>query len=87
MRPRGICLDVGEIQIQRNEYSSLRSTTIEEQRIVCSREPLLGDGYRFKACFAKYQGAFRREIFVDFELQALVPSGRSTVPSRANSAA
>ena len=39
------------------------------------------------ARFAKQRGMFRRKIFVDLELQALVSSGKSTVPSRANSAA
>jgi hypothetical protein len=46
-----------------------------------------GDGCRFEACLAKNQSTLRGEIFVDFELRAVVSSGRSTVPSRAYSAA
>jgi hypothetical protein len=46
-----------------------------------------GDGIRLMHRFAKDRGVLRLKIFVDFELQALVSKGRSTVPSRASSAA
>jgi hypothetical protein len=87
MRSGRVCLDVCEIQVQRDEYSAFRATALEEHEVIRSRKVLLGDGCRFEACLAKNQSTFRGEIFVDFELQAVVSSGRSTVPSRANSAA
>jgi len=80
-------LHIGEIQIQRNQDSAFCAAALEERRIRCSRKPLFGDCCRFKACVAEYPRAFFREILVDFEFQALVSSGRSTVPSRASAAA
>jgi hypothetical protein len=48
-----------------------------------------GDVAPFSAVYDLFDvgGELRRKIFVNLELQALVSSGRSTVPSRANSAA
>src|SRR6266566_5299645 len=42
---------------------------------------------RFEACTAKDRCVFCWKILVDFELQALISSGKSAVPSRVNSAA
>jgi hypothetical protein len=41
----------------------------------------------FEACLAKDRRVFCWKIFVDFKLQALTSSGKSTVPSRVNSVA
>jgi hypothetical protein len=48
---------------------------------------LVGDRICFEACLAKDRRVFCWKIFVDFKLQALISSGKSTVPSRVNSAA
>jgi hypothetical protein len=48
---------------------------------------LIRDRVRFVTRIAKYRGVFCRQILIHFELQALVSRGRSTVPSRASSAA
>jgi len=87
MRFRGIRLDISEIQIQRQEYSVLCMAAFGQLRVFSPRQFLIGDSIRLVARFAKDRGVLRRKIFVDFEFQALVSSGRSTVPSRANSAA
>src|SRR5258707_11044217 len=46
-----------------------------------------GDRIRVETRSAKDRRVFCRKILVDFELQALISSGKSTVPSRVNSAA
>src|SRR6266853_2271675 len=50
-------------------------------------EFLVGDRIRFETRPTKDGRVFCRKILVDFDLQALISSGKSTVPSRVNSAA
>ena len=51
------------------------------------RKFLVGDRIRFETRPTKDRCVFCWKILVDFELQALISSGKSTVPSRVNSAA
>jgi hypothetical protein len=76
------CLDVREIQVQRHQHVIFRPATLEEHRIAGTREFLVGDRIRFETRSAKDRRVFCRKILVDFELQALISSGKSTVPSR-----
>jgi len=48
---------------------------------------LLSHGVRTEACAAQQNCTLRRQVLVDFEIQAIRSSGSATVPSRANSAA
>jgi len=82
-----VCLDICKIQVQRHRHAIFRAATLGEHRIAGTREFLIGDRIRFEACTAKDRCVFCWKILVDFELQALISSGKSTVPSRVNSAA
>jgi hypothetical protein len=48
---------------------------------------LVGNRIRFETCPTKDRCVFCWKILVDFELQALISSGKSMVPSRVKSAA
>ena len=87
VRARRVGLDVREIQIQRDQDPVFRTTANKEDGIVCSRKVLLRHSCRLETCFAKERRTFRGEILVDLKFQAVVSRGRSTVPSRASSAA
>ena len=65
----------------------LRAAALGEHRIAGTREFLVGDRIRFETRPRKDRRVFCWKILVDFELQALISSGKSTVPSRVNSAA
>jgi hypothetical protein len=82
-----VCLDIREVQVQRHQHTIFRAATLGEYRIASSRKSLVGDRICFEACLAKDRRVFCWKIFVDFKLQALISSGKSTVPSRVNSAA
>jgi hypothetical protein len=79
-------LDIREIQVQRHQHAIFRAATLGEHRIAGTREFLVGDRIRFETRPAKERRVFCW-ILVDFELQALISSGKSTVPSLVNSAA
>jgi len=81
------CLDIGEIQVQRHQHAIFRAATRGEHRIAGNREFLVADSIRFETRPTKDRRVFCWKILVDFELQALISSGKSTVPSRVNSAA
>jgi len=81
------CLDIGEIQVQRHQHAIFRAATLGEHRIAGTREFLVGDRIRFETCPTKDRRVFCWKILADFELQALISSGKSAVPSRVNSAA
>src|SRR5258706_14393292 len=83
----GIGLNIAEIQIQRQEDSAVCLAPFEEHRIVRASQLLIRDCVRLVARILKHRGVFRRQVFVNFELQALVSSGRSAGSSPANSAA
>jgi hypothetical protein len=70
-----LCWDIREIQVQRHQHAIFRAATF------------VGDRIRFETRSAKDRRVFCWKIVVDFELQALISSGKSTVPSRVNSAA
>jgi hypothetical protein len=82
-----VCLNIREIQVQRHQDTIFRTTTLKEHRIGGTRELLVGDRIRFETRPTKDRRLFCWKILVDFELQALISSGKSTVPSRVNSAA
>jgi len=82
-----VCLDIREVQFQRHQHTIFRAATFGEYRIASTRKFLVGDRSCFEACLAKDRRVFCWKIFVDFKLQALISSGKSTVPSRVNSAA
>ena len=82
-----VCSDIREVQVQRHQHTIFRAATLGEHRIVSTRKFLVGDRICFEACLAKDRRVFCWKIFVDFKLQALISSGKSTVPSRVNSAA
>jgi hypothetical protein len=81
-----ICLDIREIQVQCHQHTIFRAATLGEHRIAGTREFLVGDCVRFETRTAKDRSVFCWKILVDFELQALISSGKSTVPSRVSSA-
>ena len=76
-----------KFQVQRHQHAIFRAATLGEHRIAGTREFLVGDRIRFETRPTKDRRVFCRKILVDFELQALISSGKSTVPSRVNSAA
>ena len=82
-----VCLKIREIQVQCHQHAILRAATLGEHRIAGTREVLVGDRIRFETRPTKDRRVFCWKILVDFELQALISSGKSTVPSRVNSAA
>jgi hypothetical protein len=82
-----VCLDIREIQVQRHQHAIFRAATLGEHRIAGTRKFLVGDRIRFETRPPKDRCVFCWKILVDFELQALISSGKSTVPSRVNSAA
>ncbi len=82
-----VCLDIREIQVQRHQHAIFRAATLGEHRIAGTREFLVGDRISFETCPTKDRHVFCWKILVDFELQALISSGKFTVPSRVNSAA
>jgi len=82
-----VCLDIREIQVQRHQHAIFRAATLGEHRIAGTREFLVGDRIRLETRPTKDRRVFCWKILVDFELQALISSGKSTVPSRVNSAA
>jgi len=82
-----VCLDIREIQVQRHQHAIFRAATLGEHRIAGTREIPVEDRIRFKTRPAKERRVFCWKILDDFELQALVSTGKSTVPSRVNSAA
>src|SRR5579859_1467672 len=84
---RRIRLDVGEIQVERLEDSTLSLPANEDNRIVSSRKVFVGNCVCLESCASEDGRVFGWEIFVDLEIQALVSRGRSTVPSRVSSAA
>src|SRR5208283_1564942 len=86
-RAMEVCLDIREVQVQCHQHTILRAATLGEHRIARTREFLVGDRIRFEACLAKDRHVFFWRVFVDLKFQALISSGKSTVPSRVNSAA
>jgi hypothetical protein len=64
----------------------LRNLASRKHRIAGTREFLVGDRIRFETRPTKDRRVFCWKIPVDFELQALISSGKSTVPWRVNSA-
>jgi hypothetical protein len=62
-------------------------TVAESTESLGTPESLVGDRIRCETRTAKDRRVFSWKILVDFELQALISSGNSTVPSRVNSAA
>ena len=82
-----VCLDIREVHVQRHQHTIIRAATLGEHRIASTRKFLVRDRICFEACLAKDRRVFCWKIFVDFKLQALISSGKSTVPSRVNSAA
>ncbi len=82
-----VCLKIREIQVQCHQHAILRAATLGEHRIAGTREVLVGDRIRFETRPTKDRRVFCWKTLVDFELQALISSGKSTVPSRVNSAA
>ena len=65
----------------------IHAATLGEHRIAGTREFFFGDRIHFETRPTKDRRVFCWKILVDFELQALISSGKSTVPSRVNSAA
>jgi hypothetical protein len=65
----------------------LPAATRGEHRFAGNREFLVGDRICFETRPTKDRRVFRRKVLVDFELQALISSGKSTVPSLTNTAA
>src|SRR6266480_565425 len=76
-----------KFQVQRHQHAIFRAATLGEHRIAGTREFLVGDRIGFETRPTKARRAFCWKILVDFELQALISSGKSTLPSRVNSAA
>ena len=79
--------DIREIQVQRHQHAIFRAATLGEHRITGTREFFVGDRIRFETRPTKDRRVFCWKILVDFEFQALISNGKSTVPSRVNSAA
>src|ERR1700720_2309204 len=77
-------LDIREIQVQRHQHAVFRAATPGERRIAGIREFLVGDRIRFETRPTKDRRVFCWKILVDFELQALISRGKSTLPSRVN---
>ncbi len=82
-----LCSDIREIQVQRHQHAIFLAATLGEHRITGTREFFVGDRIRFETRPTKDRRVFCWKILVDFELQALISNGKSTVPSRVNSAA
>lgn len=83
----GIRLNVSKVQVESHKHARFGAATVQERGIRRAAEALLGDRSRLKTCFSQCRGKFGGQVLVDLEFQALISSGRSTVPSRANSAA
>jgi hypothetical protein len=64
-----------------------RSASREQRRQGGHHHLMVGDCIRFETLSTKDRRVFCWKILVDFELQALISSGKSTVPSRVHSAA
>ena len=79
--------DVTEVQIECDQYAIFFLSMNRDYGIVCSREALIGDRISPEPGIAEKNCTFGRQILVDLESQTVCSKGRSSVPSRASSAA
>lgn len=80
--------DVGEVQVQRDDYANFLLTNMGQLRIGLSDQVLVHYRRRIVTRTTQYFGYFNRQVFVNLELEHQATLlGRYTVRSRANSAA
>jgi len=82
-----ICANIRKVQVQGYKDSILGPAPASNRIIICSREIPVADGIRNAAGVPQDPGCFGRKVLVYFESHAVSPAGKSTEPSRANSAA
>ncbi len=87
MRSQWIGLNIREVQVESNQYARFRAAAVQKCGVRSSAQGLLRNRSGSEACLYQNLSKFCREVLVNLEFQALISSGRSTVPSRANSAA
>ncbi len=80
---RWISLDVGEVQVQRDQRSIFRATDLDHSWIARTAESLVDNGVRFVTGGEKLLRQCRREILVELEPHAVVVTTRSRASSAA----
>ncbi len=80
---RWIALDIGEIQVQRNQSTALKPTNLDDAWITGTAKCLLEHGVRFVTGSEKPSRQRRRQILIKLEFQAAVVTTRSRASSAA----
>ena len=62
---RRICVNVGEIEIERHQHSAFKSRSGREHRILGSGQVLTPDGVGFEAGIIQDRGALKRQVLIN----------------------